>query len=126
MPRSIENIVAAQRIARERIAAGKPSWAMTIDIKPILQRDPGNTTEEHAAETANKIAEILRERLPPGMLDITSDAYDRTIDEIVEGLEAMGPNDYDDDPSYTVLEDLNGRLEELYDWANIERVWLGP
>lgn len=119
MPRTIEHIVAIHELARERSNAGKPIWDQRIDIKAILFRDKNTTSPAHAAAVAAEIAALIRVSVPKPWLDITSDGFDRTLDDIVEGLEFVGPEDDD------ALECLNGWLGDLYDWADLKRVWLG-
>jgi hypothetical protein len=125
MARSIENIVESHRIAAHRRKVGLPSWARTINIKPIIKQDPDNTSNEHAASVANRVAGLLRQALPAHWLDWQSNDQDEDITILVEELEALKPDSYDDDPDFTPLEDLNNMLDRLYDWANIKRIWLG-
>ena len=120
MTRDIEHIVTCHNIARARQKAGKPIWDRRIDIKRILNIDRDNTSNEHAANVANQIGALLRSRLPQHVL-----YGDITILEIVEGLEQLRAGSYDGEPSITPLSDLNEMLSHLYDWSDIERVWLG-
>lgn len=125
MPRTIEGIVECHRVVRERRAAGLPPWDHRIDIKAVLTRDPGNETEEHAAAVANEIGALLRSGLPDAMLDVMSEAFDAELSEIVDHLEWLKPDSHEGIADRTNLEDLNDRLEEIYDWADGKRVWLG-
>lgn len=125
MHRTIESIVENHRVASARRAAGKPIWDRNIDIKGILREDPGNTSNEHAAEVANRIGELIRSRVPAAWLDYNSPAFDEDLLDIVEGMEALKPDSYDGDEEMTPIADLNGMLGQLYDWADTKRVWLG-
>lgn len=125
MTRTIEHIVEVYWLAMQRRVAGQPIWAHRINIREILHRDPDNESPEHAAAVGNEIAALLRAKLPASMFDVTSNDYDRDIDEIVEVLKDLNVEEALDGPD-SVFEELNGRLEELYDWADIQRVWLGP
>lgn len=125
MPRDIEHLVETHRLAAERRRNGLPMWDRTINIKDIIHRDRDNETPEHAAAVANEIAALIRSKIPAAWLDDRSDDFDEELFEIVDGMEALTPNSYADDPSYSVLEDLNNMLSGLYDWADIKRVWLG-
>lgn len=125
MPRTIEGLVESHRAARFRIAAGRSPWDRKINIKTILHSDPGNTSEEHAAFVANQIAVRLRQCLSSVLLDWNSPDVDSTLLEIVESLEELRPDSYVGEDDYSALQDLNNRLDELYDWADRERVWLG-
>lgn len=122
MNRNIETIVAAHRIARERINEGKPSWAHRVDIQQFIDEDRRNDSEEHAAKVSNNIARYLKAMLPAAWFDVTHADMDWTLDEIVEDLASMTATSFDD--GYTVLENFRGRLEELYNWADNKRVWL--
>lgn len=125
MPRTIESIVENHRVAADRRAAGKPVWDRTINIKEILHEDQSNTSNEHAAQVANRIGALVRSRVPAAWLEIGSDEVDFDLIEIVEGMEALKPNSYDGEEDFTPLDDLNSMLDQLYDWADGKRVWLG-
>lgn len=124
MPRSIENIVENHRVASKRRAAGKPIWDRRIDIKGLLGQDPSNISDEHAAKVANQIAALIRSSVPASWLEACEE-QDSALAEIVEGMEALAPDSYDDDEDFSPLEDLNNMLDQLYDWADAKRVWLG-
>ena len=123
--RNIDILVESHRLARERRKAGKPVWDRTIDVRAILKRDPENDSDEHVAKTGNEVAALLRAQLPAGLLDITHADYDQRIDEVVEALESMSEDDYADDPTYRLVDEFNGRMSELYDWADLNRIWMG-
>ena len=126
MPRTIEHIVETHRLAAERRKAGKDVWAQSIAVKSILYRYDGQSiTAEIAASVANEVASLLRSCLPKDKLSWKSNQADETLIEIVEGMEALKPDSYADDPSYSVEEDFNNMLDGLYDWADLNRVWLG-
>jgi hypothetical protein len=122
MPRTLESIVDNHRVAAARRAAGKPVWEKRVDIKSIIDRDIDNTSEENAAAVANEIARLLRSKLGDYL---EGEKLDFELLEIVEGMEALRPDSYADDPSFTALEDLNNMLDGLYDWADTNRVWMG-
>ncbi|MBP3062022.1 hypothetical protein SAMN05216576_107196 [Ectopseudomonas chengduensis] len=126
MPRTIESIVENHRVAAERRTAGKPVWDMTIDIKSILHEDQSNTSNEHAAKVANRIGALLRSSVPTAWLEYGSSRVDFTLLEIVEGMEAQEPDSYEGETAFTPLDDLNNMLDQLYDWSDRQRVWLGP
>lgn len=125
MPRTIESIVENHRVAAERRASGKPVWDTTIDIKSILHEDQSNTSNEHAAKVANRIGALLRGRVPAAWLEHGSDRVDFTLLEIVEGMEALKPDSYEGETDFTPLDDLNNMIDQLYDWADGKRIWLG-
>lgn len=123
--RTIESIVENHRVAAERRAAGKPIWDRTINIKSILNEDRSNTTNERAADVANRIGALIRVSVPKTWLDWESEAWDEDLLEVVEGMEALKPDSYDGEDDFTPLDDLNNMLDQLYDWADRKRVWLG-
>ncbi len=125
MPRTIESIVENHRVAAERRSAGKPVWDCKIDIKAILHEDQSNTSNEHAAKVANRIGALIRSRVPADWLDWGSTDLDEDLTHIVEGMEALKPDSYDGEEDFTPLNDLNSMLDQLYDWADAKRVWLG-
>jgi hypothetical protein len=115
--KNLDVIMAAHDTATERRKQGKPSWAAEIKIKHLLSETSDDTI---AAATGRNIAAALRDGLPAGDLDIDSPEYDNEIDYIIDDLEDVRP--YEDmDGTAT----LNAILDELYDWADIKRVWLG-
>ncbi|MTK63025.1 MAG: hypothetical protein F8N15_00385 [Methanobacterium sp.] len=120
MSRTIEGIVACHKAADARRRAGQPVWDRTINIKDILHRDRTNESDEHAIAVGKEIAALIRSRVPAEWLDFDHVDCEYDLIEIVEALEDLRLTD--DQPA---VEDLNGRLNELYDWADAKRVWLG-
>ncbi|HBO7965298.1 TPA: hypothetical protein L5C46_003765 [Pseudomonas aeruginosa] len=125
MPRTVESIVENHQIAAARRAAGKPVWDRTIDIKKILCEDQSNTSNEHSAQVANRIGALIRNNVPAAWLDWESSYLDEDLAHVVEGMETLRPDSYEAETDFTPLEDLNNMLEQLYDWADGKRVWLG-
>lgn len=126
MARTIEGIVDSHRRARELRAAGKPIWTYTVDIKTIL-RESDDLGLERISDVARRIAAALRARLPATFFDITNDAYEMQLDEAVEDLESYEVESLRSlqGEGIDALDMFNGRLEEIYDWADRARVWLG-
>ncbi len=118
MPRTVEHIVGCHEAASALRAAGKPIWDRTIKIKSILEREQSNETPEHAVAVAHEIGAKIRNSVPHKWLNYLDDAYDRDLDEVVDGLDAMTVD-------ADALDELNGRLDEMYDWADRVRVWIG-
>lgn len=85
-------------------------------------------SESAAADLAKKIGQLLREKLPGKFLDPTHEGYEPGIDDLVQMFEETTPAslkedmDRDGDSAADCLDVL---LEELYDWADRSRVWLG-
>lgn len=110
--------VAVHRIANQRRAAGKPSWAHKIDIKHVLHRDQSNTSPEYVTAVAREIGGILQKGLSD-LLDDSTDRYDGSLDDMVTALTSFEEEDDE------ALDQFNYILSDLYDWADINRVWLG-
>lgn len=125
MPRTIESIAENHRVAAERRAASKPVWDRKIDVKTILHEDQSNTSNEHVARVANRIGALIRSQVPAAWLDWNSDDGDEDLTQIVDGMEALKPDSYEGEADFTPLDDLNSMLDQLYDWADGKRVWLG-
>ena len=125
MPRTIEHLVETHRRANALRNAGKPIWDKNIPIGSIL-RERDEKTPELLVDVATRIAATLRGRLPASYFDITHEDYDMDIDEVVEDFESYsldGLRDLDNEGE-DVFEMFDGRLEELYDWADMNRVWI--
>lgn len=127
MPRTVESIVENHKAAAALRAAGKPIWSRNIDIKSILREDQTNEAPEHIAKVANRVAKLLRWRLPAAMLDGQSDECDFDFLDAVESMEECTVKSLAEDKANGVeaVEMLNGWLDQIYDWADANRVWLG-
>lgn len=127
MPRTAEHIVACHEAAASLRAAGKPIWNRTIDIKAIIHEDQENETPEHVSDVANRIAKLVRARVPSSMLDERSDDCNYDLLEAIEQMEECTVVALAEDSKNGVeaVEMLNGWLEVIYDWADYNRVWMG-
>lgn len=127
MPRTVESIVENHKAAAALRAAGKPVWSRSINIKSILSEDQGNESPEHVAKVANSIAKLIRSRLPATMLDWKSDECDFDFLDAIESMEECTVKSLAEDKANGVeaVEMLNGWLDQIYDWADANRVWLG-
>lgn len=88
-------------------------WHHTVNIKDLL------TTDESPDE-ARRIAAEIRSRLltlPPGLRN------DPDMSDILEGFDEIAHAG-----SYQAhdVDEFNNVLDMLYDWADYNRVWLGP
>lgn len=93
-------------------------WKAAVDIKSILVTVGSVPTKTECAEAANKIATRLKDGLPASLRN-------EEINELIEEFAETKADAFDDDPSYSVEEDVNNMLQRLYDWADQNRVWLG-
>jgi hypothetical protein len=130
MPRTIDSIVASHRSARERISQGKASWARRLSLTPLsetmrIRIAAGEPEETVAAETCQALADLLKANLPAKWFDITDPDYDRTLDDIWEALDGTSVAEFASGEVGTAKQHLTAHLDELYDWADRVRVWLG-
>lgn len=121
--KSLEVLAAAHQVSRERVSAGKSSWAYQLDIGQFLSRDRGNVTAEYLCPLAGEIGAYLKRKLPARLLDCGHDDFDSDLFDIVDHLD-MTALYYAETPLAVPADDFNYVLRDLYDWADINRVWL--
>jgi len=85
------------------------NWRYTIDIKSYIDKF-------EAAEAAYYIAKALREGAQRPEAEDDRDMLLEYAD-VFDDLHGLGEDCYD--------EDVNETLEDLYDWADANLVWLG-
>lgn len=117
MPRTIEGIVEVHRVARQLRRQGKPIWKAEIKIKDLLGNDDSN---QRSVEIAHEVAKRFRAGLPTKTFDVRSDDYDDEITILVEDLETFSLEMADN-----INDIFNERLDEIYDWADNNRIWIG-
>ena len=117
MPRTIEGIVESHRAASELRRQGKPIWKYEVKVKDLLGDDDSN---ERAVEIAKELAKRMRTALPDKLLNVQDDDYDDEITSIIEDLETFNL-----EMSTDICSIFNERLDEIYDWADANRVWIG-
>lgn len=105
MPRTVESIVENFRAAAELRRQGRPIWRLTITIKPILHES--GTTPPEIIEKGKKVASAVRAAVA---------GFDPELDEIVEWFGDLG--------AAPTANDIDEPLEQLYDWADRNRVWI--
>ncbi len=114
----IERRVSAHQFAPIKRRVGLPIWERGINIKAILRLDPHNVSARHSVSVAGQIAALLRQRVPAEWLDVTSAAYDGTLNDVIDGLSSLSVTD--NNPH----EVLDGWLADLDAWARATRVLL--
>lgn len=124
MPRTIGHILECHHLAADRRKRGLPIWAYHANIKPIIAALQDNPTNEQIAEGSRNIGRLLRLSIPAAMLDVCDDKYDSIIEEIIVHLEHAAADDFADDPDYSLRNFLDDILDELYDWADFNRLAL--
>lgn len=127
MPRTVEHIVSCHQAAAELRKAGKPIWAKRINVRALIQEDQDNESPEHVAELSQKIGKLVRASVPAEYLDIAHNEYNRDLEEVVESFEQCTVEvlAIDKKNGYEAVDMFNDWMEQLYDWADYNRVWLG-
>jgi hypothetical protein len=85
--------------------AVSPGWRRTIDLKQFLSDDD---SDENARKVAGRIATVLRRQPEYDEVNFSSLAM------VVQDLETVEN-----------ARELNETLDEVYDWADGERIWIG-
>lgn len=103
MPRTVEHRVKMARIARDRQAAGRPVWDHRINLAAVFHNQALTFEQRRDA-----VVRILRgSRWLSGR-----DEFDPAV-EAVDGL-AWAED----------AEEFDGWFDELYDYADADRVWI--
>jgi hypothetical protein len=128
MTRTIEHIMATHEIASRRRAQGRRVWDREIPMKALLDEGDGDRSTARIADLAVRIAQLFKASLPVEFFEDPSgphaeefcDAIEEMLTWTAEGLER------DQQDGIDCLAELNGHLSTIYDWADLNRVWLGP
>lgn len=109
MPRTDESIVENYRVTRALCKQGKPIWRFEVHIRKYLNG------EYDAVPAGREIARTIRSSR--WFVD------DSEIDELADFFDEIETDwvNYYDNPTGR----LNALLDELYDLADRERVWIG-
>jgi len=128
MTRTIDHIVATHKHASELRAQGKDIWPHQVNVRAIIQ-EKGDEGPANIADKSQRIAKLLRASLPAKFFDITNPNgdYDFCFMDALETLESYTEESLaeDDKSGIDIVEEFNGWLSEIYDWADRNRVWLG-
>ena len=104
MPRTVDHIVETHQLAAARVAAGLPVWAERINLRDVFHNDNMTFVERRdAIVAAIRVTRWYR--------NVDEDDWLR---EIVENLACADDAD-----------EFDGWWDELYDQADIDRVWIG-
>jgi len=103
MPNTVEHKVEMHRLARERIAAGKPSWAHKINLRDVFHNDDLTFEQKRDAIVARIRATTWFKQ------------YDE-FDDLPQFVEELA----DAEDKYA----FNDVLGEIYDIADADRVWI--
>jgi hypothetical protein len=130
MPRTVESIVACHVAATERRNAGKPIWDRRIAIKMVLadyEEYGDDITAEKAVEMANRMGVMLESGVPAAWRQPEHENYNMDFEDLVERFVQADVSDFTPTKDWleTPCDTINRMLEELYDWGDRCRVWLG-
>lgn len=130
MPRTIESIVACHQEAAVRRRAGKPAWALTLPLKGLMApyKEAGDDlTAERAIELGHKIGSMLASRVPEAWRKPENANYSMDFEDMVDRFSQASVADFTPTKDWpdSPTEVINEWLDELYDWGDRYRVWLG-
>jgi len=130
MPRTVESIVESHRVASARRAAGKPIWDVKVPLKALLAEYAGfgdDLTAEQAVDMSHRLHALLKMCVPEAWRQYEHDNYSMDFEDLMERFELAAAVDFapTEDCTDTPCEIINWWLEELYDWGDRYRVWLG-
>jgi hypothetical protein len=128
MARTIEHIVATHKHATALRAQGKNIWPHQANIREIIRGGQGQkATPGLIASVANRVAQVLRAKLPKSFFDVTHESFDFHFNDAVETFEdyTVAGLTRDASEGLDIEAEFNGWLEDIYDWADNNRVWLG-
>lgn len=127
MPRTVEHIVACHQAASALKKAGKPIWGKRIDVKSIIRENQGNESPEHISAMSQRIAALIRSQAPASSFDIGHADFDFDFVDAIEALETCTVEALaqDKDNGCDAVSMFNGWMEVVYDWADVNRIWLG-
>lgn len=104
MPNTPEHKVEMHILATQRRAAGLPVWRMTIDLSDIWRNDDLGFEEKRDA--------VVERVSRSGWLE----SYDDVFDALATAIEGIKYADS--------FEEFDGWWDEIYDHADVDRVWI--
>lgn len=105
MPRTIDHLVHTHRLARQRAAEDKPVWGRRVDVSDLFHNTALTFTQRRDA-----IANRLKTNPWYKQADVAE------FDGVHDVVNELGTAEDD--------EEFNGWWDELYDLADIDRVWI--
>lgn len=87
------------------------NWVKTIDVRGLFYEIGNAPTPEAVVELGKKLKEILLKEAP-------EEAKTPEFLDLADWFGNLPPTD-------SAIEFFDDRLEELYDWADEYRIWLG-
>lgn len=128
MPLTLEETVDYFKEQRARQAQGRTRWDRSLAFGVLLFQTPANEVADpshpdHVRKVATDIVELMKKEFPE-LLDISSKKWDRALEEVVDRLEWIAETDDKSVYCGDLVENLDTALDELYDWADANRVFL--
>jgi len=130
MPRTVEGIVEAHQLARDRIRRGLPSWNGKLMFMPALGKlsdrmEEGDTTltAEELLEGFHAAAKEVRAKVPQAQGKYF-EGVDDDLENFVLTMEEMTVSFIENHPD--IFEEFNEALDRLYDWCDRNRWWIAP
>lgn len=130
MPRTVEGILQARQISRERVRQGKPSWKATLHFMKTLRdlherhnEGDDTLTVQMLLEGFQAAAKEIRAKVPQAQQP-TFDIDDEDLENFVLTMDEFTLESIEASPD--VFEEFNEALDRLYDWCDINRWWIAP
>lgn len=128
MPRTIESIVHNHQVARARRKAGRPVWDKQIPVRKLLgeySQFGDELAPAQAVEFCGKLFSLLSLHVPKDWrkFEDSNTHWSYGFEEVMERLEFMAEDDCSDTDGVTPADVINEIMDELYDWADAQRVW---
>ncbi len=128
MPRTIEGIVEAHQIARDRVRQGKPSWNATLHFMAALgvlherhEKGDDTLTAQMMLDGFQAAAKEIRAKIPQAQQP-TFEMADEDLENFVFTMEEFTLESIESSPD--IFADFNEALDRLYDWCDVNRYWI--
>ena len=130
MPRTVEGIVQAHQISRDRLSRGLPSWKGSLEfmtpLAAIAERHEAgddSLTAQMVLDAFHAAAKEVREKVPQAQQSFFP-MEDEDLENFVLTLEGWTLSYIENCPD--ILEEFNEALDRLYDWADVNRWSITP
>ncbi len=130
MPRTIESILACHQEAAARRRAGRRIWDVTLPLKEVKAPyvDAGDDlSAAQAIELSHKIGAMLEARVPRAWRQVDHGNYNMDFEDLVERFSQACEADFTPTKEWpdSPCDVIDQWLDELYDWGDRYRVWIG-
>lgn len=128
MPRTIESIVECHQVARARRRAGRPIWDLKIPVRSVLhdyERAGDDLRPEQAAELSQRLYKLLMTTIPQEWLAHDHPNYSQDLEDVLDALKDATAASFENSDFGSPCDQVDDMLEQIYDWGDKMRVWLG-